>query len=109
MKLPQIVATAEKAAAAVGFSNPYAKAKAIAAYSMAEKVAELDVKGCFMMKEPEKYVPIVAAAHELLGEAAKLAKEAREIEKYSDSVLRMPHSRKGEILKKTKLMEKPSA
>jgi len=109
VKLPQIVATAEKAVAAAGFSNPYAKAKAIAAYSMAEKVAELDVKGCFMMKEPEKYVPIVAAAHELLGEAAKLAKEAREIEKYSDSVLRMPHSRKGEILKKTKLMEKPSA
>jgi methylenetetrahydromethanopterin dehydrogenase len=54
-------------------------------------------------------VPIVAAAHELLGEAAKLAKEAREIEKYSDSVLRMPHARKGELLKKTKLMEKPSA
>lgn len=109
VKLPQIVATAEKAVAAAGFSNPYAKAKAIAAYSMAEKVAELDVKGCFMMKEPEKYVPIVAAAHELLGAAATLAKEAREIEKYSDSVLRMPHARKGELLKKTKLMEKPSA
>ncbi len=109
VKLPQIIATAEKAVAAAGFSNPYAKAKAIAAYSMSEKVAELDVKGCFMMKDPEAYVPIVAAAHELLGEASKLAKEAREIEKYTDSLVRMPHSRKGEILKKTKLMEKPSA
>jgi len=109
VKLPQIIATAEKAVARAGFSNPYAKAKAIAAYSMAEKVADLDVKGCFMMKDPEAYVPIVAAAHELIAEAAKLAKEAREIEKASDSVLRMPHARKGEILKKTKLMEKPSA
>jgi len=109
VKLPQIVATAEKAVARAGFSNPYAKAKAIAAYSMAEKVAELDVKGCFMMKDPEAYVPIVAAAHELIAEAAKLAKEAREIEKYTDSLVRMPHARKGDILKKTKLMEKPSA
>ena len=109
VKLPQIVATAEKAVARAGSSNPYAKAKAIAAYSMAEKVAELDVKGCFMMKDPEAYVPIVAAAHELIAEAAKLAKEAREIEKYTDSLVRMPHARKGDILKKTKLMEKPSA
>ncbi|MEA2076162.1 MAG: F420-dependent methylenetetrahydromethanopterin dehydrogenase [Euryarchaeota archaeon] len=109
VKVPQIVATAEKAVARAGFSNPYAKAKAIAAYSMAEKVAELDVKGCFMMKDPEAYVPMVAAAHELIAAAAKLAKEARELEKASDSVLRMPHSRKGEILKKTKLAEKPSA
>jgi len=109
VKLPQIIATAEKAVARAGFSNPYAKAKAIAAYSMSEKVAELDVKGCFMMKDPEAYVPIVAAAHELIAEAAKLAKEAREIEKYTDSLVRMPHARKGEILKKTKLAEKPSA
>jgi methylenetetrahydromethanopterin dehydrogenase len=109
VKLPQIIATADKAVARAGFTNPYAKAKAIAAYSMAEKVADLDVKGCFMMKEPEEYIPIVAAAHELLSEAAKLAKEAREIEKYTDSLVRKPHARKGEILKKTKLMEKPSA
>ncbi|MHC1611461.1 MAG: F420-dependent methylenetetrahydromethanopterin dehydrogenase [Candidatus Methanospirareceae archaeon] len=109
VKLPQIVASAEEAVARAGFSNPYAKAKAIAAYSMAEKVAELDVKGCFMMKDPADYIPIVAAAHELIAEAAKLAKEAREIEKSTDSVLRMPHARKGEILKKKELMEKPSA
>ena len=109
VKLPQIIATAEKAVERAKFSNPYAKAKAIAAYSMTEKVAELDVKGCFMMKDPEKYVPIVAAAHELLREAAKLAFEAREIEKQTDSLVREPHSRTGQILKKTKLMEKPSA
>jgi methylenetetrahydromethanopterin dehydrogenase len=109
VKLPQIIATAERAVERANFSNPYAKAKAIAAYSMAEKVAELDVKGCFMMKNPEEYVPVVAAAHELLREAAKLAFEAREIEKQADSLVREPHSRTGELMKKKKLMEKPSA
>ncbi|MCW3132994.1 MAG: F420-dependent methylenetetrahydromethanopterin dehydrogenase [Methanophagales archaeon] len=109
VKLPQIIATAERAVERAKFSNPYAKAKAIAAYSMAEKVAELDVKGCFMMKNPEEYVPVVAAAHELLREAAKLALEAREMEKHADRLVREPHSRTGGIMKKEKLMEKPSA
>jgi methylenetetrahydromethanopterin dehydrogenase len=54
-------------------------------------------------------VPIVAAAHELLREAAKLAYEARDMEKQTDSLVRMPHARTGEILKKEKLLEKPSA
>jgi methylenetetrahydromethanopterin dehydrogenase len=109
VKVPQIIATAEIAVERAKFSNPYAKAKAIAAYSMAEKVADLDVKGCFMMKNPEEYVPIVAAAHELLREAAKLAYEAREIEKQTDSLVREPHARTGEIMMKEKLMEKPRA
>ncbi len=62
-----------------------------------------------MMKDPKEYVPIVAAAHELLREAAKLAYEAREMEKQTDSLVRMPHARTGEILKKVKLQDKPSA
>ncbi|MGB2728675.1 MAG: F420-dependent methylenetetrahydromethanopterin dehydrogenase [Halobacteriota archaeon] len=109
VKLPQIIATAEKAVERARFSNPYAKAKAIAAYNMVECVADMDVKGCFMMKNPEEYVPMVAAAHELLREAAKLAFDAREMEKQSDSLVRAPHSRTGAIMKKEKLMEKPSA
>ena len=109
VKLPQIIATAEKSVERAQFSNPYAKAKAIAAYSMAEKVAELDVKGCFMMKDPKEYVPIVAAAHELLREAAKLAYDARDMEKQTDSLVRRPHARTGGILKKVKLLDKPSA
>lgn len=109
VKLPQIMATAEKSVERARFSNPYAKAKAIAAYNMVECVADMDVKGCFMMKNPEEYVPMVAAAHELLREAAKLAFDAREMEKQSDSLVRAPHSRTGAILKKVKLMEKPSA
>ncbi len=109
VKLPQLIATAEKSVERAQFSNPYAKAKAIAAYSMVEKVAELDVKGCFMMKNPKEYVPIVAAAHELLRAAAKLAYDARDMEKQTDSLVRMPHARTGEILKKVKLQAKPSA
>ena len=109
VKLPQIVDTAENAVERARFSNPYAKAKAIAAYNMAERVAGLDVKGCFMLKNPEEYIPTVAAAHELISEAAKLAREAREIEKQTDSLVRMPHAKSGETLKKAKLMEKPGA
>ncbi|MBC8522004.1 MAG: F420-dependent methylenetetrahydromethanopterin dehydrogenase [Methanomicrobia archaeon] len=109
VKLPQIMATAEKSVERARFSNPYAKAKAIAAYNMVECVADMDVKGCFMMKNPEEYVPMVAAAHELLREAAKLAFDAREMEKQSDRLVREPHSRTGAIMKKVKLMEKPSA
>lgn len=109
VKLPQIIATAEKAVERAKFSNPYARAKAIAAYNMVERVADMDSKGCFVMKNPEQYVPMVAAAHELLREAAKFAIEAREMEKQADSLARAPHSRTGEIMKKEKLMEKPIA
>ncbi len=109
VKLPQIIATAEKSVERAQFSNPYAKAKALAAYNMLEKVAEMDSKGCFMMKDPAGYVPMVAAAHELLRAAANFAYEAREMEKQTDSLVRMPHARTGEILKKTKLLDKPSA
>ncbi len=107
--LPQIIVTAEQAVERAMFSNPYAKAKAIAAYNMLERVAEMDSRGCFMIKDPADYVPMVAAAHELLREAAKLAFEAREMEKQADSLVRTPHARSGELMKKQKLLEKPSA
>lgn len=107
-KLPQIVLTAEKAVKAANFKNPYAEAKAMAAYFIAEKVAEVDVKGCFMEKDPEKYILLVASAHEMMRRAARLADEAREIEKGNDSVFRTPHSKEGVILNKKELLEKPS-
>ena len=105
--LPQLVATSAKAVAAAGFSNPYAAAKARAALAMAEKVAELDVQGCFVQKEPEKYIGTVAAAHELLRQAARLADEARELEKPGDTVLRTPHAKDGAVLEKRRLADKP--
>jgi len=105
--LPKIVITEQKAVEAMDFANPYAKAKAMAAFVMAEKVADIDVKGCFMTKEMEKYIPIVASAHETIRYAAKLVDEARELEKATDAVSRKPHAGAGQILNKCKLMEKP--
>jgi len=90
------------------FNNPYAKAKAMAAYGMAEKIAEIDTQACFMEKESEKYIPLVACAHEIAQAAARLAEEAREIEKYNDTLLRKPHSKDGRQKVKTKLMLSPT-
>jgi methylenetetrahydromethanopterin dehydrogenase len=107
-ELPKLVITAEKAVEYGGFSNPYARGKAMAAYTIAEKVADVNVKGCFMVKEAEKYIPLVASAHEMMRVAAKLADEAREMEKGLDALYRTPHSRDGTVLKKDKLLDKPS-
>ncbi|MEM0301963.1 MAG: F420-dependent methylenetetrahydromethanopterin dehydrogenase [Archaeoglobaceae archaeon] len=106
-ELPQIIVTAEKAVEAGKFSNPYAKAKAMAAYFIAEKVADINVRGCFVEKDYNVYVPLVASAHEMMRIAAMLADEAREIEKYGDKLFRNPHSREGKILSKTELVSKP--
>ncbi len=103
--LPKIIVDRDKAVGAAKFENPYARAKAMAAFEIAKKVADVSVEGCFRVKEKERYVPIVAAAHEMMRTAAKLCDEAREIEKSEDSVLRRPHGRKGELLSKRKLME----
>lgn len=105
--LPRIVVTRELAVEKAGFQNPYAKVKAMAAYEIAKKVSDLTIEGCFKIQERSLYVPIVAAAHEMLTEAAKLATEAREIEKYGDYLLRIPHAKDGCLLSKLKLAEKP--
>ena len=89
------------------FNNPYAKAKAIAAYGLAEKIAEINVQACFIEKESEKYIPLVTCSHEIAQAAARLAEEAREIEKGNDTVMRKPHSKSGKLKIKTKLMLPP--
>ena len=90
------------------FNNPYARAKAMAAYGLAEKVAEINTQACFIEKESEKYIPLAACAHEIAQVAAKLAEEAREIEKYNDSLMRKPHAKDGKPKIKTKLMLPPT-
>jgi methylenetetrahydromethanopterin dehydrogenase len=107
VELPKVVINTAKATAAAGFSNPYAKAKAMAAYEIAAAVGGIDLKGCFMVKEMENYVPIVASAHEMISVAAKLATEARELEKANDTVLRKPHGAQGQTMSKTVLVSKP--
>jgi methylenetetrahydromethanopterin dehydrogenase len=106
-ELPRIILDLKTVRDRSEFTNPYAKAKAIAAYGLAEKVAEINVQACFMEKESEKYIPLVASAHEIAQAAAKLCDEAREIEKSNDTVMRRPHSKSGRTKLKTKLMFPP--
>lgn len=105
--LPRIIVDSRRAVEAAGFSNPYAKAKAIASYELARQVSTITFEACFKMHEPEAYIPLVAAAHEIMRTAAKMADEAREIEKKGDSVLRKPHFKDGVRGEKRLLMEKP--
>jgi methylenetetrahydromethanopterin dehydrogenase len=104
--LPQVVVEKENALAAAQIKNPYAQGKAIAAFEAARRVANLSTEGTFKIEEPERYLPILTASHELLRQAAKTADEAREMEKANDSAARLAHFSKGETRKKTKLGDK---
>ena len=86
--LPQVIVNVTTATKAAGFSNPYAEAKAIAAFELASSVSLLTGKACFQLKEREEYMPLLAAAHEMMSYAAKMCDEAREIEKANNTVLR---------------------
>ncbi|MCD6443706.1 hypothetical protein J7L70_01730 [Candidatus Bathyarchaeota archaeon] len=61
---------------------------------------------CLTRRDESLYTAF-GEAHEMIKTAAKLADEARELEKATDSVYRSPHSRAGLILSKRKLIEKP--
>jgi methylenetetrahydromethanopterin dehydrogenase len=102
--LPKMVVDINTVRDSSVFANPYARAKVMAAYALTEKVAEINTQACFMEKESEKYIPLVACAHEIAQTAAKLAEEAREIEKVNDSLMRKPHAKDGRHKTKTKLM-----
>ncbi|NHI89934.1 MAG: F420-dependent methylenetetrahydromethanopterin dehydrogenase [Candidatus Thorarchaeota archaeon] len=106
-EMPKVKLTVEKIVNCGYFKNPYAKAKAIAALTISEAVADITARGCFKTKEAENYIPLVAAGHEMMRVAGKLADEVRELEKTEDSVLRNPHVSKGRVKTKTALMEKP--
>jgi methylenetetrahydromethanopterin dehydrogenase len=106
--MPKVIVTPEKAVISGGFSNPYARAKALAALKVSESVAEVTSKGCFVEQDATKYITLVAAGHEMMRAAARLADEARELEKSVDSVLRTPHSSSGDRLRKVRLGDKPT-
>lgn len=108
LSMPKLVIDTDDIRDSQNFKNPYAKAKAMAAYEMLKKVAEINVKGCFIEKDKEKYIPLVACAHEIVQASANLAEEAREMEKYSDTLLRTPHAKDGRLKIKDKLMLSPT-
>jgi methylenetetrahydromethanopterin dehydrogenase len=104
--LPQIIVDANIATEAAKFSNPYARAKAIAAFELAASVSKVTGKACFQLKERSEYLPLLAAAHEMMRTAAKMCDEAREIEKSRDTVIRRPHHASQHFLSKIGLHEK---
>lgn len=104
--LPQIIVDSKVATEAAKFSNPYAKVKAIAAFELAASVSKVTGKACFQLKERSEYMPLLAAAHEMMRAAAIMCDEAREIEKSNDTVIRRPHHAKQHILTKIGLHEK---
>ena len=104
--LPQIEIKATNATEAAGFSNPYAQAKAIAAFELAASVSKITGRACFVLKDRAEYMPLLAASHEMMKTAAELCTQAREIEKSNDTVLRTPHHAKQHLLTKRKLHEK---
>ena len=106
-QLPKVVVDGKMVVNSAEFKNPYARARAIAAYEMTGKVAELNTQACFIMKEAQDYIQMAAAAHEIMRQAATLAESAREMEKCGDSVYRQPHKRDGMLVSKKSLMEKP--
>ncbi|MFW9922352.1 MAG: F420-dependent methylenetetrahydromethanopterin dehydrogenase [Candidatus Thorarchaeota archaeon] len=107
--LPQIKVTSASAVKYAGFSNPYAEVKARGALEIAEKVSDINHKGCFKINDREEYITQVATGHEMMRNAAQLADDAREIEKINNRVRRQPHSYEGEIQEKITLTEKPSS
>lgn len=107
--LPQKIITPAFAVKFAGFSNPYAEAKARGALEIAQQVAVINTEGCFKINDRLEYIAQVAAAHEMMRQAAKLADEAREIEKAANKVRRQPHSYEGDIQDKRTLKEKPTS
>lgn len=106
--VPQKVIDVEMIRKNSNFENPYAKVKAMAAYELAEKIAEINQKVCFVLNDREEYVPLAASAHEIAEEAARLAKEAREIEKHGGKLERKPHEDTGQPMTKSSLTVPPT-
>lgn len=104
-QLPELIINKTAALAASDIQNPYAYAKAMAAYEASKEVASLSTEAVFKIEERKEALPVLAAAHELMRMAAKLADEAREIEKGNDTAVRLAHYRKGDLRRRVKLFD----
>ncbi len=82
------------------FSSEYARPKALAALTMLQNSAKLNVNGCFVEKDRQKALIKVAGAHEMVRQAGLLADEVREMEKATNHLIRMPHGKDGKLLHK---------
>jgi len=105
--LPELIINKTAALAASDIQNPYAYAKAMAAYEASKEVASLSTEAVFKLEDRNEALPVLAAAHELMRMAAKLADEAREIEKSNDTAVRLAHYKKGDLRRRVKLFDEP--
>ena len=105
-QLPQVTVDKETALQYSGLGNPYAYGKTMASFETARRVSSLSTEGTWKVEERERYLSILAGAHEPMRQAALLADEAREVAKANDSVTRVVHVRSGALRKKTKLLDK---
>ncbi len=103
--LPELIISKTEALASSDLKNPYAYAKAMAAYEVSREVASLSTEGVFKIEDKEQAIPVLTAAHELMRMAAKLADEAREIEKGNDTAVRLTHFKKGDLRTKVGLFD----
>ena len=105
-ELPRLIITKKRALAASEIQNPYAQGKAMAAYEISRGVSKLSTEAVFKLKDRNDAIPVLVAAHEAARQAAKLADEARELEKSNDSVVRIAHFSKGDRRRKVALWDK---
>ncbi len=104
IELPKLILDTDEAIEEGGFKNPYAESKARAAYELAKLTEKLSSYACFRIHEKEDYIKTASCAHEVIKAAARLAEEAREIEKSNNSTLRTPHKKNGKIIEKRDLL-----
>jgi len=102
---PKLILDKEKALAYSAYHNPYAAAKAMAAYEATKIVAELSTRGCYAIKDLGRALQYVSASHEVMRFAARIADEAREIEKKIDTIERLIHISDGSVIRRVRLLE----
>ena len=104
-QLPKLILDKEKALVYAGYHNPYAAAKAMAAYEACRLVAELSTRGCYAVKELGRALHYVSASHEVMRLAAHMVDEAREMEKKNDTVERLIHISDGSVIRRVRFLE----
>ncbi|MHA1686136.1 MAG: F420-dependent methylenetetrahydromethanopterin dehydrogenase [Candidatus Heimdallarchaeaceae archaeon] len=87
------------------FANEYSRPKAIACLEMLKQVGKINTTALYSEKDRDKAILLVAAAHEMVDQAASLAKEIRELEKSSNHLVKQPHSKDGALLHKVHFFE----
>jgi methylenetetrahydromethanopterin dehydrogenase len=64
--MPRIVMDTNTSLEYAQLHNSYSNAKAIAALKMAEQAAQLTSAACFRVSDPDEYIALAAAAHEMV-------------------------------------------